>query len=134
MDDLPRRAQLNLLTPAERDIMTAVQAVEATGADVRLTDSVVLLQAARDSVADFVDHIDCRRSVIVDVEPRRVELLRLLGCVDAEAFSWLVLALLPSAMLHGAAAQVWPDGTGGFKDNKTIAAIRTAAERYIQEA
>lgn len=33
------------------------------GADVRLTDAVVLLQAARDSVADFVDGIETRRHV-----------------------------------------------------------------------
>lgn len=61
----PRRIQLNRFTAAERAIYDAVQVVEAAGADVRLTDAVVLLQAARDSVADFVDGIDSRRYVAV---------------------------------------------------------------------
>lgn len=59
----PRRASVQLWTPAEKAIADAVAAVEAAGADVRLTDAVVLLQAARDSVADFVDGIDARRFV-----------------------------------------------------------------------
>lgn len=59
----PRRIQLNKLSAAERAIYDAVLVVEAAGADVRLTDAVVLLQAARDSVADFVDGVDSRRYV-----------------------------------------------------------------------
>jgi hypothetical protein len=57
------------MTDAERAIVNAVQAVEALGADVRLTDAVVLLQAARDSVADFVDGVDVRRSVRYEPPP-----------------------------------------------------------------
>lgn len=64
--DTPRRVCLNRFTTAERAIYDAVFAVEAAGADVRLTDAVILLQAARDSVADFVDDVaDVRRQVIV---------------------------------------------------------------------
>lgn len=55
MDEIPRRSRIDQFTPAERAIWDAAQAVEAMGADVRLTDAVVLLQAARESVADFVD-------------------------------------------------------------------------------
>jgi hypothetical protein len=61
--EIPRRARLDLFTPAERAIYDAVQAVEAVGADVRLTDAVILLQAARDSVADYVDGVEKRRYV-----------------------------------------------------------------------
>jgi len=60
-EQVPRRARLDRLTAAERAIFDAVQAVETLPADVRLTDAVVLLQAARESVADFVDGIDQRR-------------------------------------------------------------------------
>jgi len=52
------------MTRSESSILEAMQEVERMGADVRLTDAVVLLQAARESVADFVDGIDTRRSVV----------------------------------------------------------------------
>ncbi len=61
--NVPRRNQINKFSDAEEAIWEAVGAVEAAGADVRLTDAVVLLQAARDSVADFVDGIMRRRTV-----------------------------------------------------------------------
>lgn len=61
--DIPRRAYVNKWTPAEQAIAAAIQAVEAAGADVRLTDAVVLLGAAQDSVADHVDGIERRRTV-----------------------------------------------------------------------
>lgn len=54
-NDIPRRIRLDLLTPAERAIYDAVQAVEAAGCHPLLTDAVVLLQQAREKVADFVD-------------------------------------------------------------------------------
>lgn len=63
MNEIPRRIRFDQLIPAERAIYDAVQAVEAVGADVRLTDAVILLQAARDSVADYVDGISTRRLV-----------------------------------------------------------------------
>lgn len=51
----PRRACLYLFTPAEKAVYDAVQAVEKVGADVRLTDAVVLLQQAREKLADYFD-------------------------------------------------------------------------------
>jgi hypothetical protein len=66
-DSIPRRSKLTELTPAERAIYDAVQVVEAMPADVRLTDAVVLLQAARASVADYIDGVHKRRSVREDI-------------------------------------------------------------------
>lgn len=52
---IPRRIRIDQFTPAERAIYDAVQAVEALPAHKRLTDAVVLLQQAREAVADYVD-------------------------------------------------------------------------------
>lgn len=67
MTDIPRRSDLRLNTPAERAIRAALEEVERSGCDVRLTDAVVLLDEAREKVADFVDgvphtplHDECR--------------------------------------------------------------------------
>lgn len=54
-DSFPRRICMDEWTPAELAIHEAVQAVEEAGADVRLTRAVILLQRARESVADYVD-------------------------------------------------------------------------------
>lgn len=43
--------------PAEHAIREAIMAVEAMGADVRLTEAVNLLSAAKEKVADFVDGV-----------------------------------------------------------------------------
>lgn len=51
----PRRSCIYLLTPAEKAVWDAAQAVENLGADVRLTDAVVLLQQARERLADYFD-------------------------------------------------------------------------------
>lgn len=53
--DIPRRIQLEKMVPAERAIFDAMGKVEDLPADVRLTEAVVFLQAARDKVADYVD-------------------------------------------------------------------------------
>jgi len=53
--DFPRRHRVDLLTPAELQIRDAVFTVEDMGADPLLTEAVVLLQQARDKVADYVD-------------------------------------------------------------------------------
>ena len=55
MENLPRRNQLDLLTPAELAIFEAMQAVEKIGADEKLTEAVIILQKARDLVADFIE-------------------------------------------------------------------------------
>lgn len=52
---IPRRNRIDLMTPAELAIRNAMIAVETVGADVLLTDAVILLGQARDKVADFVD-------------------------------------------------------------------------------
>jgi hypothetical protein len=54
----PRRIDMLRWTPAERAIHAAIEAVEAAGADVRLTDAVILLSQAQGKVADYVDGID----------------------------------------------------------------------------
>jgi len=54
-DKIPRRIRLDLATPAEIAIRAAVDAVEKAGADVLLTDAVILLGQAREKVADFID-------------------------------------------------------------------------------
>lgn len=58
MSTCPRRAQMLEWVPAEKAIHDAVQAVEAMPADPRLTDAVILLQKAKDRVADFVDKVN----------------------------------------------------------------------------
>lgn len=63
--DSRRRCDICQMTPAELFIRAAVAEVEMVGADPRLTDAVVLLQAARDSVADYVDGVRKRRAVKV---------------------------------------------------------------------
>ncbi len=70
MSNIPRRSQMTQWTPAERAIYEAVQAVEAMPADPRLTEAVVLLQAARDYVADFVDGIERSRTGYVPLARR----------------------------------------------------------------
>ena len=70
MSDTPRRNQMTQWTPAEHAIYHAALAVEAMPADPRLTEAVVLLGAARDSVADYVDGIESRRVTADSVELR----------------------------------------------------------------
>jgi hypothetical protein len=53
--DMPRRIHMELNTPAELAIRAAVMVVETAGSDPLLTDAVILLQQAREKVADFVD-------------------------------------------------------------------------------
>lgn len=57
---IPRRVNMQKWIPAERAIYDALQAVEAVGADVRLTRAVILLGEARDYVADYVDGVPDR--------------------------------------------------------------------------
>lgn len=63
MSDIPRRIQVENMTPAELAIRAARAEVEQGEADVRLTDAVVLLNAAQDAVADYVDNVARRRFV-----------------------------------------------------------------------
>ncbi len=63
MDTWPRRASIQSMTPAELKCRELIGIVEELGADVRLTDAVVLIGAAQASIADFIDGVDCRRTV-----------------------------------------------------------------------
>lgn len=54
-NEIPRRICLPEMVPAELAITEAMQKVEAMPADTRLTEAVVLLEKARDKVADYVD-------------------------------------------------------------------------------
>jgi hypothetical protein len=53
--DIPRRVRLDLSLPAELAIRNAVDEVEKLRADVRLTEAVILLDKARNLVADYID-------------------------------------------------------------------------------
>lgn len=53
--EIPRRARIDLMTPAELAIREAIIAVESLPADPRLTNAVTLLDKAQRHVADFVD-------------------------------------------------------------------------------
>lgn len=63
MIEIPRRNDLRRNVEAEMAIRDAIEAVEKMTADVRLTDAVVLLGAALNSVADFIDAKQVRRFV-----------------------------------------------------------------------
>lgn len=54
-DEFPRRGRIDLNVVAEHAIRKAMEAVEDLGADVKLTEAVVLLGKAHDAVADYVD-------------------------------------------------------------------------------
>lgn len=55
IDGFPRRNRVDLRTPAEKAITEALHATEAAGAHPLLTEASILLQQARDKVADFVE-------------------------------------------------------------------------------
>lgn len=65
----------------------------------------------------------------------RMRIMLALALMPDEAFSWFVMACRSSAMTHGANAQIWPDGIGGFSDDskKSINEIRSATEEYIAQ-
>jgi hypothetical protein len=66
----------------------------------------------------------------------RTALLAALTTMPDEAFEYFVLATAASAMTHGALAQIWPDGIGGFTgaSRASITAIRAAAAAYLDAA
>lgn len=55
--DFPRRNNRDLCTPAELAIFNAMDEVEKAGADTRLTDAIILLQQAKEKVADYEDGV-----------------------------------------------------------------------------
>lgn len=74
-------------------------------------------------------------SLMVHVpDATRGALIEALATMPDEAFGWFVLACPQSAMTQGGAAQIWPDGTGGFtaESRKSIDAVRDAAQAYME--
>lgn len=55
IERIPRRICIDLLTPPEVTLYKALQAIEEAGADPLLTDAVVLIQQAREKVAEYID-------------------------------------------------------------------------------
>lgn len=53
--NIPRRCQIDLMTPGELVIRDAMRVIESLGAHPLLTDAVVLLGQAQEKVADYVD-------------------------------------------------------------------------------
>lgn len=53
--EVPRRNRIDLCTPAENAIRTAVDEVEKLGAHPTLTDIVNELHAVREKLADYID-------------------------------------------------------------------------------
>jgi len=68
-EEIPRRIDRQRMNMAELAISEAIAVTETVGADPRLTDAVVLLSAARDSVADYVDGVPIRRGVTIEAAP-----------------------------------------------------------------
>ena len=54
-DGFPSRNDVTLDTPAEFAIRTAIAAVEGAGAHPLLTEAVILLQKAKETVSDWVE-------------------------------------------------------------------------------
>lgn len=52
---VPRRCRLDLMVPAETAITDAIEEVELMSAHPLLTEAIILLQQAREKVADYVD-------------------------------------------------------------------------------
>jgi len=69
IDHIPRRNDLRRMTNVEQQMLTLLAQIEMLGCDVRLTDAVSLLSAARDSVADYIDGINLRRGWHFITEP-----------------------------------------------------------------
>lgn len=57
-DGVPTRADMQWMTPAELAIRDAMQAVEAVGASLALTDAMTLLGKAQERVADYVEGVE----------------------------------------------------------------------------
>jgi len=72
INGFPRRAMIEKMTPMERRLRDDMIMVEALGAHPRLTDAVVLLESAREAVADWVEESGYTERVGVG---RKVELL-----------------------------------------------------------
>lgn len=57
-NEIPRRARVDQMSAGELAIRQAVAEVEGMGADHRLTEAVILLDRAKNAIADYVDGVD----------------------------------------------------------------------------
>ena len=94
-----RRRDITRMTPAELAIREAILAVEAVGADVRLTEAVILLVDARERLADFVDGIKpeqakTRDALIAEVEQLREALEEIQGTAHVQEVWYIAQAAL----------------------------------------
>ena len=55
VDGIPRRIRLDLMTPLEFKIRELMLQVEDLGCHQLLTDAIILLDEAREKIADFVE-------------------------------------------------------------------------------
>lgn len=55
INGIPRRQRMDKCVPAELAIYKAMEEIENIGADVRLTEAIIILNEARNLVADFID-------------------------------------------------------------------------------
>lgn len=53
--NIPRRINILENTPAELAIRNAINEVEKVGADIKLTQSVILLSEALNKLSDYID-------------------------------------------------------------------------------
>ena len=113
----PRRNQMPKWSTGERAIQDAVEVVERMGADVRLTDAVILLGKARDRVADFVDGV-------VALPTRTKEWW--LALVDREGDFEVGAGSLPAAPTGGEAETMHPCLCGST-DVERVTEERTGA-------
>lgn len=63
MNELPRRCKLPQLTLEELLIYQTIQSVERLGADPVLTEVVVLLNQAKEKLADWVDKKETNKTI-----------------------------------------------------------------------
>lgn len=54
-EEIPRRNRMDKWSTAEKAIYDAIQEVEKMGCDIRLTEVVIKLSEAQNSIADYID-------------------------------------------------------------------------------
>ena len=72
MENTPRRNRIDKYSVAEHAIHEAKRVVECSGSHYHLTKAVILLNAAQESVSDFVDGIPEPKTVIDQISPDSV--------------------------------------------------------------
>ena len=66
---MSRRNRLDLMTPAEKAILNAIDEVEKVGVHPRLTDVVIQLTNAKDNLSDFIDQTEASQPIITTNSP-----------------------------------------------------------------